>query len=283
MPGPHMNADNSDREGLHLQSEDTTCQLPNGMTVYHVNKHETDFLYKEIFADRSYLTHGITLQSKSCVFDIGANIGLFSLFIKTECPDASVYAFEPAPALNRILKLNVGRYGQSVKVYQNGISDSERDAVFTYYPDYSILSGLHADASEDGSVLALGIRHQLAGSHAKLIEGSDEYINRLVQKKLGRKAEIKCELKTISGIIREAEIRQIDLLKIDAEKSELAILRGIQESDWPKIKQMVLEVHSVKEVEVVVPMLQLNGFEIHVEKEDQFVNSEVFNCFAIRS
>jgi FkbM family methyltransferase len=266
-----------------MEPGDKICLLPNGLEVYHVNKHETDFLYKEIFAERSYLKHGITLGANSCVFDIGANIGLFSLFAKTECPDACVYAFEPAPVLNRILRLNLSRYGQSVKVYQNGISDSEGAAVFTYYPDYSILSGLHASASEDGNVLAAGIRHQLAGSHAKLMDGADEYIDRLVQKKLGRKIEINCELKTISSLIRENDIKQIDLLKIDAEKSELAVLRGIQESDWPKIRQIVLEVHSAKEMEAVVRMLQRERFGIKVEKEDQFENSEVFNCFAIRT
>src|SRR5208283_6012107 len=121
------------------------------------NKHETDFLYNEIFSERAYLKYGITISSNACVFDIGANIGLFSLFVKTECADARVHAFEPIPELNRILKLNMSRYGQSVQVYQNGMSDLEKDAVFTYYPDYSILSGLHADVAEDGNVLASGI------------------------------------------------------------------------------------------------------------------------------
>lgn len=276
-----MNADCPNNNNFCRQA-DHPYRLPNGMSVYHVNKHETDFLYKEIFVERLYLKHGITLDSNACVFDIGANIGLFSLFVKTECADARVYAFEPIPELIRILKLNMSRYGQSVKVYQNGVSGAEKDAVFTYYPDYSILSGLHADVTEDGKVLASGIRRQLAESHAKLVDVPDEYINRLVQKKLGQKTEIRCRLKTVSGIVHEAKINQIDLLKIDAEKSELAILEGIQESDWPKIKQVVLEVHSVKEVEVVIPMLQYRGFKIKVEKESQFANSDIFNCFAIR-
>ena len=31
--------------------------------------------------------------------------------------------------------------------------------------------------------------------------------------------------------------REIDLLKIDAEKSELDIINGIEDDDWPKIDQ----------------------------------------------
>ncbi len=252
------------------------------MSVYHLNKHETDFLYKEIFTERIYLKHGIALDANACVVDIGANIGLFSLFIKTECHSARIHAFEPIPDLNRILKLNMSRYGQSVKVYQNGMSDSEKDAVFTYYPDYSILSGLHSDPSSDSQVLAATIRQQWA-EDGRSVNVPDEYVNWLVQMKLGQKIEVKCRLKTVSGLVREAGIDQIDLLKIDAEKSELAILQGIQESDWPIIKQMVLEVHSVSEVELVVPMLQNKGFAIEVEKEGQFAKADVFNCFAIRA
>ncbi len=187
-----MNADSPNFNNL-CQQAGQPYQLPNGLSVFHVNKHETDFLYKEIFAERLYLKHGITLESTACVFDIGANIGLFSLFVKTECAAARIHAFEPIPELNRILKLNMSRYGQSVMVYENGVSDTEGDAVFTYYPGYSILSGLHADVTKDGKVLASGIRQLLAESHAKLVDVPDEHINRLVQKKLGTKTEIKCQ------------------------------------------------------------------------------------------
>lgn len=265
-----------------MTTPDPTYRLPNDLSVYHINKHETDFLYKEIFVERAYLKHGVTLDKNACVFDVGANIGLFTLFIKEECADATVHAFEPTPELHRIIKLNVNRYGQSVKVYQNGISDREGEATFTYYPDYSIMSGFHADADGDASVLSSGIRNQLAKGNAKLKEMPDELIAGIVQKKLANKKEFKCQLKTISSIVREHKVEQIDLLKIDAEKSEMAILKGIQENDWSKIRQMVLEVHSVEEVKVIIPLLEQKGFEIKVEQEGQFENSGVFNCFAIR-
>jgi FkbM family methyltransferase len=273
-----MNTNCSANKNSHSEPVAPIYQLPNGLSVYHINQHETDFLYKEIFVERAYLKHGITLEANACVFDVGANIGMFSLFVKQECADARVYAFEPTPELNRIIKLNLNRYGQSVKVYQNGISDHEGEAVFTYYPDYTIMSGFHADASGDASVLSSGVRNLLAEGNAK-----PKFIERIVRGKLGKKNEMKCQLKTVSSIICEAKINQIDLLKIDAEKSELAILKGIQENDWPKIKQMVLEVHAVAEMEVVIPLLKQKGFEIEVEQEGQFANSGIYNCFAIRA
>ena len=47
----------------------------------------------------------------------------------------------------------------------------------------------------------------------------------------------------LSDIIRENQIHRIDLLKIDAEKAEMDIIKGIEAHDWPKIKQIVLEIH----------------------------------------
>src|SRR4029079_3076700 len=67
--------------------------LPNGMPVSHQNPGETDFLYQEIFEQRCYLRHGITLPDAACVFDVGAHIGLFTLFVRQESPRATVHAF----------------------------------------------------------------------------------------------------------------------------------------------------------------------------------------------
>src|SRR5262249_22505755 len=55
-------------------------ELPNGMIIRHHNKNETDFSYKEIFEEQIYLRHGVVLKPGDCIFDVGANIGMFSLF-----------------------------------------------------------------------------------------------------------------------------------------------------------------------------------------------------------
>nr|AFB69908.1 OciA [uncultured bacterium] len=69
--------------------------LPNGLEIVHLNAYETDYLYREIFEDECYLRHGITLSDRATVVDIGANIGLFSLFVMSRSPGAKIYAFEP--------------------------------------------------------------------------------------------------------------------------------------------------------------------------------------------
>ena len=69
-----------------------TLTLANGLAICHVNRYETDFVYREIFIERVYSKHGIEIQPGDCVFDVGANIGLFSLFARSQAPDLRIYA-----------------------------------------------------------------------------------------------------------------------------------------------------------------------------------------------
>ena len=83
-----------------------TYQLPNGMGIVQLNEHETDFFYQQIFADQTNFRHGITLKKGDCVFDVGANIGLFTLFAQQVCPNVKVFAFEPIPEIFKALEIN---------------------------------------------------------------------------------------------------------------------------------------------------------------------------------
>src|SRR4030095_6755761 len=89
--------------------------LPNGLEIVQLNQYETKYVYKEIFEDQCYLRHGIRLRDGDTVVDIGANIGLFSLFVMSRCENATIYACEPAPELYDLLKANCDAYGSNVR------------------------------------------------------------------------------------------------------------------------------------------------------------------------
>ena len=72
--------------------------LPDGLSVFSLNADETRFVHREVFGDRCYLQHGIELNDGDCVFDVGANIGLSSLFFHRERKGIRIYAIEPSPA-----------------------------------------------------------------------------------------------------------------------------------------------------------------------------------------
>jgi amino acid adenylation domain-containing protein/FkbM family methyltransferase len=137
-------------------------RLPNGMVVAQLNRNETDNLYQEIFDDRIYLKHGIRLAADACVFDVGANIGLFTLFVTQHRPDAKIYAFEPLAPIYEKLEMNARLYNSSAKVFAYGLSDREKTESFDYYPRYTAKSGMsaYADAADEVEVVKTFLRNQ---------------------------------------------------------------------------------------------------------------------------
>ena len=258
------------------------CILPNGLEIVHLNQYETDYLYKEIFEDECYLKHGIRLPDGATVVDIGANIGLFSLFVMSRCRNPRIYAFEPAPVAYDLLKANCDAYGSSAQAFNFGVSDRQGTATFTFYENSSVFSSFHSGEAEDREAIQAVVRNMLnAGSVAD--ESLQEYVNELTIDRL-RRSTHECRLTSVSDIIRENQIDRIDLLKIDAEKSELDIIRGIADCDWPKIDQIVIEIHDPtrEAVRWINDLLIRKGYRCAIEQEKLLEHSGLFNLFATR-
>ena len=246
-------------------------RLPNGLEIAHLNKNETDILYQEIFEDEEYLRHGITLADGDTVFDVGANIGLFTLFVHTKCR-ARVFSFEPSPPTFDALRTNVELHGIDARPYQCAVSDRAGSAQFTFYPKVSASSGLYADAAQDAGVTRafIGNQGELGRYADELLEGRFESVT------------YTCQLRTLSDVIREQGVERIDLLKVDVEKSEQDVLRGISEEDWQKIAQVVLEVHDTGgRLEAVTSLLEAHGFRLHVDQYLAFENTGLYEVYAI--
>ena len=207
-------------------------RLPNNMAIAHQNKHETDFFYRQIFMDQTNFKHGITLHDGDCVFDVGANIGLFALFAQQIWKDLTVYAFEPIPAIFETLKANVSLYGGMTKPFQYGLSDKAQTAEFAYYPNSSTQSGRYANVDEDRQVLKSIINNE-EGKDTSSMPSRKQFLDDLVDHRV-RGESVRCQLRTLSEVICENKIERIDLLKLDVERSELDVLRGVAESDWEK-------------------------------------------------
>jgi FkbH-like protein/FkbM family methyltransferase len=258
------------------------CALPNGLEIVHLNQYETDYVYREIFEDECYLRHGIALEDGDTVVDIGANIGLFSLFVMSRCRNPRIYACEPAPVVYDLLKANCDAYGSNVRALNVGVSDKRKTATFTFYERSSVFSGFHSDETEDREAIRAVVRNMLE-SESVSGESVEEYVDELTADRLQHKT-YECQLMSVSDIIRDNRIDRIDLLKIDAEKSELDIIEGIENHDWPKIKQVVLEIHdpSREAVERIVALLTEKGYRCAVEQETLLEHAGLFNLYAIR-
>jgi len=256
--------------------------LPNGLEIVHLNQYETDYVYKEIFEDQCYLRHGIRLQDGATVVDIGANIGLFSLFVMSRCKNSRIYACEPAPVVYDLLKANCDAYGSNVRALNVGVSDKRKTATFTFYEKSSVFSGFHSDETEDREAIQAIVRNMLNGESV-VGESVEEYVNELTADRLRRRTH-ECPLISVSDIIRENGIDKIDLLKIDAEKSELDIIKGIEERDWPKIDQIVVEIHDPtrEAIKGIENLLIEKGYRCAVEQETLLEHAGLFNLYATR-
>jgi hypothetical protein len=106
-----------------LPADRPQVQLPNGMPFACVTEFQVQAGYQEIFDDEIYLRHGIALPENAVVFDVGANLGFFSLFVHQRAKNPRIYAFEPFPPTFEALRANVGLYGLDVHLINRGVAD----------------------------------------------------------------------------------------------------------------------------------------------------------------
>lgn len=245
--------------------------IPDVGEIAHLHSYETEFLYDEIFVHEAYLRHGVALYPGDIVFDVGANIGMFTLFVHHRCPGVRVYAFEPAQPAFEALRENAAQYCPDDHVFNYGISDGDRIMPFTYYRNSTVFSGFEASPERDAKTIRTVIENVL---HAKVPPGSLDLrpiVDRMLQDRLVVDVHPSAT-KTLSTVFRETDIHRVDLLKIDTEGSEVQVLKGIEDQHWERIRQVVLEVHGrVGERDVVTALLEDRGFHVLVDQQEHLL------------
>ena len=279
------------------------ASLPNGLEVFSHQPGEKEYLYKEVWETREYVQHGVSLAPGDVVFDVGANIGMFSMFAAHECGgDITVHAFEPIPAIHALMSKNLERHvrgkgGRGV-AHCMGLSDSPGTASFNFHSNFS----LHSTGKDDFEDRR---KERLEHDVPAMLEGlyekgempgwlSSACVPRCVLHGLGRCAvkvltrfeRVDVKLSTLSSVMREYGVDRIDLLKVDVEGFEEQVLGGIERRDWVKIRQVALEVEDFATTKRVTKLLEGYGFEVVSEasekKANPRVSSEVSQIWAWR-
>jgi amino acid adenylation domain-containing protein/FkbH-like protein/FkbM family methyltransferase len=275
---PDSNTANHILNAVKTTSHSNMQTMPNGLTFYYYNKSELNYLYNEIFVNEDYLKFGIELEPGQCVVDVGANIGLFSIHLANCVQNLQFYAFEPAEEVFAILQANMHLHQLNMICMKAGLANENAQRNFTFYRDMSLMSGLYADAEQDSTAITVNLRHTAADlpistKHLK------NYANSLLEPSTRT-----CEMKTLSSVIAKNNIKQIDLLKLDVEKSELDILTGIEPNDWKIIRQIVIELHDQGgTLSIIKNLLQQNGFYFRITQESHLAGSQIYKIFATRN
>lgn len=268
--------------------------------MYCYQKPETDFLYKEIFEDDTYYAEGIRLKAGDTVFDVGANVGMFTLFVNAKCGgDVNVYAFEPMPAVFRVLEANAQKHSQgtgeaqNLRVFNVGLSDADAHVEFEFHPNMSLWSTASAefDAQRKDRLIrdiVPGLESPEAASWVTRMcpRFLVVLLLKLMYSHLQKVEKVPCRLRVMSDVIQEEGVKRVDLLKVDVEGHEMDVLRGIRKEDWRKVQQVVMEVETFELVKQVTALLEGQGFTVKskaTEREKYSgVSSEVSTLYAWR-
>jgi FkbM family methyltransferase len=243
--------------------------LSNGLSVYGASRSDAR---RGEYSVAEYFHSDLALAPDATVFDIGANIGLFSLeTLRRYGTGVRIFACEPAPRSFAFLQRNVRELfpGASVSCKCCAVGEQAGKTTLYFRPRVSQMSSLQREGVDDSQELIDAIlkeppadwshsssrlRQWLRPRAAALLKAASWWMGREV-------VEIPCEMTTISDIIEQSHVERVDLLKVDVEGAELAVLRGIKADDWQKIDALMVEVHDYEgRVETIRAMLESAGF-----------------------
>lgn len=236
-----------------------------------------------------YMTNGISVKDGDVIMDVGANIGVFGVRMLQRGSKVKVFAFEPIPDIYAVLEANSLKYDSKRLIPLNvGLSNQAGQAEFTYFPNAPALSTSKPEMwDNEPGMFENAVKGSLENApselwYAKFVPGFlSGFISKILRKG-GKK--FTCNLVTLSSIIERYGIETIHLLKIDCEGAELSVIQGIEDKDWQKIKQLVMEVHDTEgRLETVKNMCKKHGFaHIITQKEAGFEKTKLVNLFATR-
>lgn len=162
------------------------------------------------------------------VLDIGANIGVTSLYFSRRFPEARIFSFEPVPSNFAVLEKNLGNL-HNVVACNYGLGT--RDEMVPIY------------ACDDETN---------AGGFSLYDLGVDK----------SRSQEIR--VRNIQAALAELEITRVDLIKIDTEGAEYDILLSMDQEMLANVKWIIGELHGNRDFELLAYLSQ--WFDIDMKK-----------------
>nr|WP_321487498.1 FkbM family methyltransferase [uncultured Draconibacterium sp.] len=196
-------------------------------------------MYTDLFVNE---THAVCFDSANpLIYDLGANMGIASLYYKSRYPNAEIKAYEPNPIVFKALEENIKINNlTNVHAYNNAISNEEGHLVFYCDRGGQVSSFLKPNGFQTIPTKIPAIR-----------------------------------LKTLI----ENETQQIDLIKIDIEGVEVKVLQDCGNL-LKKVDRLVIEYHSYKEGEQelsrLFKTLEDNNFR-YIIKSGAFADFDLSN------
>lgn len=183
------------------------CVLRNGIKIFGgYNSNIPDLVY-EIFIKSFYFYEKLQIYKNDVVMDIGANIGVFSIFAAKKGA-SKIYSIEPIYSNCELIRKNfkVNKFALPIIINRAVVN---KIGTTKFY-----LGNLDS--------------HGTVSDHNHKGKFTDA---------------IKVKTTTLEHIFEKQKIRKIDFLKIDCEGSEGEIVKSTKKSIWDRINKISMEYH----------------------------------------
>ncbi|MEV6347163.1 FkbM family methyltransferase [Actinoplanes sp. NPDC051851] len=248
-------------------------RLPDGRAVWCTSPGEASLMWREATGDGFYRHAAQLLRPGDTVLDVGANVGLVSMAFADAQPRLRVIAVEPVPDTFACLEANLARWVPGAVAIRTAVAAVPGQRSLTYYPAAPGNSGLYADRLADDAMTRTYMRNS----------GMDDEFIELLVEGLHEGRELPVPVTTVSELMRAYDVGTVALLKVDVERAEMDVLRGVAGADWARIDAVVAEVHDEDgRLADFCALLREAGLPAQVRQDPGLVGTGLFEILAHR-
>lgn len=207
-------------------------------TIHHTDAQELHLLKREIFSQHCYAVEFATATPR--ILDLGAHIGLATLYFKKLYPAAIVTAVEPHPTAAALFEQNM---------WENDCRDVTLIAA-AVVPQHLIDSDVFS-LHEDEAGTWLSTTSRSAGAWNGQV----------------KTAPLAAAVRTIT--LGSLLTEPVDLVKIDIEGLEQAVLSDLSAQELQRIDQLIIEFHphASQHLDKLLKLLHAAGFTCRLTKD----------------
>lgn len=195
-----------------------------------------------IFVRNCFMIEDEEITRARTIIDIGAHIGIFSLFAYQKAPNAQIFVYAPEPNSYDLLNRNINRNNAQSRIHPFNLAvGGSRDTFEMYKQDIPI-----------GNTLL----KSEASPHSEAL---------------------KVRVITLADVLSQSGIDRCDLLKINAEGSEYDILTKSDRATLGRIRNVYLQCHFINQslnIDTIQEFLSQAGFFLLRKQRDQLAMSQ---------
>lgn len=223
------------------------------LSHHDVFDRDIQYIYDEIFVGNAYDHPRLKLPAQPVIMDVGANVGVYSLWAARKYAPRLLLSYEASPTTYECLSDNVARYVDpkvtKATCFNLAVSRVADQTLTLHQPPWN--SGLST----------LVDRSKLA------------WVGELQDK--GELISHQVKSTTVSHEIARHGLAAVDVLKIDVEGHFGEVLDGIAAADFAKVRHVVLEAEYADELghsrDSLCALLRTKGYTVEAKDAAQIM------------